>query len=99
MNTVEKLKEKWLKTREKGKSRFILNGILLWGGLGIISSFIFDYLFEWLFEPNPNYQQFSENLFPRILIRLIIWASLGAGINWLLWNKNEKEYYQNSQEK
>lgn len=99
MNTFEQVKERWLKTRQKGKFRFVLNGILIWGGIGVISTFIFDYLFEYLFEASPNYQQFSENLIGKSLIGFIIWSLIGLIVNWLLWNKNEKEYIQNPQEK
>ena len=99
MNTFEKLKEEWLKTREKGKIRFLLNGIFLYGGLGTVIFILFEYVFEFFYETNPNYQNISDNLLRKITISLIILSLFGVIINGLEWNKNEKEYIQNPQEK
>ncbi len=99
MNTNEKIKENWLKTRAKGKFRLILRSILIWGVVGTIISLLFDYAFEYFYEAVPNFQKFSESIFQKILIRLIIWSLAGFIIGWLSWNKNEREFSKDLKEK
>jgi membrane-anchored glycerophosphoryl diester phosphodiesterase (GDPDase) len=99
MNTNEKIKENWEKTRAKGKFRFMLGGILLWGIVGTIISLLFDYAFEYFYEAVPNFQKVSENLFLKLLISLIIWSLIGFFIGWLSWNKNEREFSTDLKEK
>lgn len=74
--------EKWAKTREKGKQRFVLvNGVLGWG---VSTAILWAALMEFL-EP-------SENIWVRPIIALIIFPIAGIAFGHLMWNKSEKAY-------
>ena len=74
--------EKWAKTREKGKQRFVLvNGILGWG---VTTAILWSVLME-LIEP-------SQNIWVRPTIALIIFPIAGIAFGHLTWNKSEKAY-------
>lgn len=96
MNT--KQKEKWKKIRQKGQFRFILGGMFLYGLGGIFLWSLIDYIFEF-FDDTPNYLHESDRFISKILLRLVILSLAGAYINYSLWNKNEKEFFQNLEEK
>ncbi|MBN1540300.1 MAG: hypothetical protein JW939_09170 [Candidatus Thermoplasmatota archaeon] len=76
--------KKWERTREKGQGHFILTkGILLWGGLTGMTSFI---LVE-LLEPSPLWMLhlfMNMTLFP---LGGILWGRL-------VWRSAEKKYYE-----
>ncbi|MHC6645037.1 hypothetical protein ACYTPF_00465 [Alteromonas sp. HB246098] len=74
--------EKWAKTREKGKQRFVLvNGVLGWG---VTTAILWSVLIE-LIEP-------SQNIWVRPIIALIIFPIAGIAFGHLTWNKSEKAY-------
>ena len=87
--------EKWKKTHEKGKFRFILSGIVFWGFIGVVFNSLFDYIFEFCFNDTPNYPHKSKYFVLQILFRLFIFSLAGFLINWFSWNHNEKEFFQN----
>ena len=74
--------EKWAKTREKGKQRFVLvNGVLGWG---ITTAILWSVLMEFI-EP-------SENIWIRPIIALIVFPIAGVVFGHLMWDKSEKAY-------
>ncbi|MBT3136341.1 hypothetical protein KL866_14790 [Alteromonas sp. ALT199] len=74
--------EKWAKTREKGKQRFVLvNGVLGWG---VPTAIFWAVLMEFI-EP-------SENIWVRPTIALFIFPIAGIAFGHLTWNKSEKAY-------
>lgn len=74
--------EKWAKTREKGKQRFVLiNGVLGWG---VTTAILWAALMEYI-EP-------SENIWVRSIIALIIFPIAGVAFGHLMWKKSEKAY-------
>ena len=74
--------EKWAKTREKGKQRFVLvNGVLGWG---VTTAILWCVLME-LIEP-------SQNIWVRPIIALIIFPIAGIVFGHLMWDKSEKAY-------
>ena len=97
MNTEQK--DKWKKIRQKGKLRFILGGIFLYGLGGLFISSLIDYGFEFFFNDTPNYLHESDRFVFKILPRLVILSLAGAYINYSLWNKNENEFFQHLEEK
>ena len=74
--------EKWAKTREKGKQRFVLvNGVLGWG---VPTAILWAILMEFI--------ESSENIWVRPTIALIIFPIAGIAFGHLTWNKSEKAY-------
>ena len=74
--------DKWAKTREKGKQRFVLvNGVLGWG---VSTAILWALLMEFL-DP-------LENIWVRPTIALIIFPIAGIAFGHLTWNKSEKTY-------
>ena len=74
--------DKWAKTREKGKQRFVLvNGVLGWG---IPTAILWVILMEFI-EP-------LENIWVRPIIALIIFPIAGIAFGHLTWNRSEKTY-------
>jgi len=74
--------EKWEKTRQKGKEKYVLvNGVLGWG---VTTAIIWSVLME-MFQP-------SENIWVRPLIALIIFPLGGIAFGYLTWNASEKQY-------
>ena len=74
--------EKWAKTREKGKQRFVLiNGVLGWG---VTTAILWAALMEYI-EP-------SENIWVRPIIALFIFPIAGVAFGHLMWKKSEKAY-------
>ncbi|TKB03725.1 hypothetical protein E5672_06465 [Alteromonas portus] len=74
--------DKWAKTREKGKQRFVLvNGVLGWG---IPTAILWAVLMEFI-EP-------LENIWVRPIIALIIFPIAGIAFGHLTWNRSEKTY-------
>tara|TARA_A200000113_G_scaffold99631_1_gene89332 strand:+ start:503 stop:784 length:282 start_codon:yes stop_codon:yes gene_type:complete len=74
--------EKWAKTREKGKQRFVLVNVVL--GWGITTAILWSVLMEFI-EP-------SENVWVRPIIALIIFPIAGVVFGHLMWDKSEKAY-------
>ena len=74
--------DKWAKTREKGKQRFVLvNGVLGWG---VPTAILWAVLMEFI-EP-------LENIWVRPIIALIIFPIAGIAFGHLTWNKSEKAF-------
>lgn len=74
--------EKWAKTREKGKQRFVLvNGVLGWG---VTTAILWSVLME-IIEP-------SQSIWVRPITALIIFPIAGVAFGHLMWNKSEKAY-------
>lgn len=74
--------EKWAKTREKGKQRFVLVNVVL--GWGITTAILWSVLMEFI-EP-------SENIWIRPIIALIVFPIAGVVFGHLMWDKSEKAY-------
>ena len=94
-----KQREKWEKTRQKGQVHFILRGTLFYG-LGVtLLSFLADYAFEFFFRDTPDYLHESNNFIGKVLVRLFAVSLVGFYLFYSLWNKNEEQFFQNSEEK
>lgn len=81
-----KQREKWAKTRSKGKLRFILvYGVLFLG----VSSAILSSIIKAIYYNNFSLQTFTS---PEFLVNLV--CLLVGGYFWghIVWNFNEKEY-------
>ncbi|HMS40923.1 MAG TPA: hypothetical protein PKE69_11900 [Pyrinomonadaceae bacterium] len=99
MNNNEKVKEKWLKTREEGKFHYIfINGVLFWGFFHAMVFYLLQLSFGYVYD----YQDFRHLLehfwFHLLLFFIIVAPFFGLG-SWLLWNKREKEFARNMDEK
>jgi hypothetical protein len=75
--------EKWQKTREKGKSRYVfLFGVLWWGGFMTIFMSFFQYL------TRPEKFDWIQNL----LINLVVYMIGGFLFGVCTWSMAEKQY-------
>jgi hypothetical protein len=92
-------KDKWNKIREKGKLRFILEGILFYGLGAMFVSILIDYGFEFFLKNRPNYLHTSENFAFKLILRLLVFFLAGFFISRIAWNKDEQEFFQNPEEK
>ncbi len=88
-------KEKWIKTRAKGKLRFILiNGVLFWGLFTAVGSYLISYAYSYFYNYS-DFQSLSSHFIFHITLRLVIFSFVGCLLHWLLWIRREKEFSQN----
>jgi uncharacterized membrane protein YvlD (DUF360 family) len=74
--------ERWKKTRQKGREKYILvNGVLAWG---IPTALVWSVTMA-ILQP-------SENIWVRPLIALVIFPLGGIGFGYFTWNASEKQY-------
>lgn len=90
MNAQEKYN--WKKTRQKGKSRFVLNGVILYGLVPVFATYLLQFYFEYFFSDESNYSYKSENFIYEVLLRIFVFTITSFFVNYYLWNKNEEEF-------
>jgi len=89
-----KIRDKWIKTRSKGKTHFVLvNGILFQGLPMAIFFLLISHTYNYFYDQTAFSS--SSNIFIiKIIVNLLIWSLAGCVINWLLWNERENEFSQ-----